>query len=97
MRGRRLIAFLVLVGIVGVLAAIGATMSLGGSGGPCTNNGCKTTSTTETVKQAGNSGGFTQVSSTTQQNSFNSPKPNKQTTTTGPCTNPGGQTNCPHQ
>ncbi|MCW2963002.1 MAG: hypothetical protein JWO17_254 [Actinomycetia bacterium] len=96
MTGRRLVAFLALLGILGVLAAIGATMSLGSSGS-CTNNGCKTTSTTETVKQAGNSGGFTQDSSTVQQNSFNSPKPNKQTTTTGPCTNPGGQTNCPHQ
>jgi hypothetical protein len=95
MRGRRLITFLVLLGILGVLAAIGATMSLGASG-TC-NNGCKTTSTTDTVKQAGNSGGFTQDSSTTQQNSFNSPNPNKQTTTTGPCTNPGGQQNCPHQ
>jgi hypothetical protein len=95
MRGRRLITLLVLLGILGVLAAIAATMSFG-SPGPCTNNGCKTTSTTETVKTAGNSGGFTQESDTTQQNSFNSPNPNKQTTTTGPCKNPGGQTNCPH-
>jgi hypothetical protein len=96
MKGRRLLALLVIVGIVGVLTAIGATISLGAPG-TCTNNGCKSTSTTDTVKPAGSSGGFTQESSTTQQNSFNSPNPNKQTTTTGPCLNPGGQENCPHQ
>jgi hypothetical protein len=93
---KRMILLMAFVLVLGVLTAIGAGTVLGGSGPPCTNNGCKTTADTTTVKDAGNSGGFTQESTTTQQNSPNSPNPNKDTTESGPCTNPGGQPNCPH-
>jgi hypothetical protein len=69
------------VGTSGAIAGVGSAVS----DQPCDNPGCKT----GTVKEAGNSGGFTAE----QQNSPNSPNPNKQ----GECTNPGGQPNCPHQ
>jgi hypothetical protein len=75
---------LVAAAIMGVSGAI-AGVGYAGNDQPCSNNGCKT----ETVKEAGESGGFT----ADQQNSPNSPNPNKQ----GECTNPGGQPNCPHQ
>jgi hypothetical protein len=86
---RQLVLKLVVAAVIGTTGAI-AGVGYGASDQPCDNNGCK--STTETVKPAGNSGGFTEES--TQQNSTNSPNPNK--LEEGPCTNPGGQTNCPH-
>ncbi len=60
-------------------AALGTTGALAGVGyaasdRPCDNPGCKTT--TETVKEAGQSGGFTQEN--TQQNASTN-NPNKQT------------------
>jgi hypothetical protein len=79
--------------VAAIMGASGAIAGVGyaGSDQPCDNPGCK--SKTETVKDAGNSADFTQES--TQQNSENSPNPNK--LEEGPCTNPGGQPNCPHQ
>ena len=87
---RQVLAKILIAAVLGGTGAI-AGVGYAGSDQPCDNPGCKTT--TETVKEAGASGGFTQES--TQQNSPNSPNPNKQET--GPCTNPGGQPNCPHQ
>jgi hypothetical protein len=81
---RNLLLKLSVAAIMGASGAI-AGVGYGASDQPCDNNGCKT----GTVKEAGESGGFTAE----QQNSPNSPNPNKE----GPCTNPGGQPNCPHQ
>ena len=94
---RKRVAVLALLIVIAVLGVLVASTAFGASSGPCSNNGCKTTETTDTVKQAGNSGGFTQESTTSQQSSFNSGNGNKATTTTGPCLNPGGQPNCPGQ
>jgi hypothetical protein len=80
---RNLLLKLVVAAVVGTTGAI-AGVGYAGSDQPCDNNGCKT----GTVKDAGQSADFTAE----QQNSPNSPNPNKQ----GECTNPGGQPNCPH-
>jgi hypothetical protein len=85
---RQVVLKLVVAAVLGTTGAV-AGVGYAVSDQPCTNPGCKTT--TETVKQAGNSGGFTQEN--TQQNASTN-NPNKQTE--GVCTNPGGQPNCPH-
>ena len=59
----------------------------------CTNNGCKTTTSNVSFSPSGNpnaKANFTSTVTATQQNSFNSPSPNKRTQT-GSCTHPAGQ------
>jgi hypothetical protein len=87
---RHFLLKLVVAAIMGTSGAI-AGIGYAASDQPCDNPGCK--AKTATVKDAGNSADFTQES--TQQNSTNSPNPNK--LEEGPCTNPGGQPNCPHE
>jgi hypothetical protein len=87
---RQFLLKLVVAAVMGASAAV-AGVGYASSDQPCDNPGCK--EKTETVKDAGNSADFTEES--TQQNSTNSPNPNK--LEEGPCTNPGGQLNCPHQ
>jgi len=85
---KRMVIVLTMAGIFVVLMAV-----FGGASYAACPNGCKTTTTTAAFSPSGNPNAkqnFTSTTTTIQQNSFNSPNPNKRTTSSS-CDHPPGQ------